>query len=216
MNRPMCSYSRSGKTASRRLDLMSQHGTSEPRFRASDVHVDWGTAESEFDQLRLCRVTRANSDGLAEMAREFRCAGESPFGLALDDPDAFFDRVARFELGIGLPPDRVRMSQFWLFRGDLILGSSRLRHRLIPVLELDGGHIGYEIRPSERRKGLGSTLLRLTLQKAREIGLSRVLLTAEPTNLGSIGVIQANGGAFADTSISHRTGREMNRYWIKL
>ena len=114
-----------------------------------------------FDRLRLCRITRKNSDGLGEMAREFQGVGESGF-------------------------------------------------------ELDGGHIGYEIRPGERRQGFGSALLRLTLQEARGIGLSRVLLTAEPTNLGSIGVIQGNGGAFADTSVSPRTGREMNRYWIEL
>jgi predicted acetyltransferase len=150
------------------------------------------------------------------MARDFQTAGESAFELALEDPDAFFDQIALFELAKDLPPDRVRMSQYWLLRDDQILGSSRLRHQLIPVLELDGGNIGYEIRPSARCKGFGSALLRLTLQEARGIGLSRVLLTTEPTNLGSIGVIQCNGGVFADTSVSPRTGCEMHRYWIEL
>ncbi len=168
------------------------------------------------DELHLCRVTRENSGGLAEMAREFKAAGESGFEFALADSQVFFDRIASFELGTDLPADRVRQSQFWLFRGDRLLGSSRLRHKLIPALKLDGGHIGYEIRPSERRLGSGSALLRLTLEEATAIGLSRVLLTTEPANLGSIGVIRNNGGVLADTSVSPRTGREMNRYWIEL
>jgi len=81
---------------------------------------------------------------------------------------------------------------------------------------LDGGNIGYEVRPSERRRSVGRELLRLTLDEARRIGLRRVLLTTEPTNLGSIGVILANGGVFTDTSISPNTGRKMNRYWVTL
>lgn len=168
------------------------------------------------DRLRLRRVTVENSGGLEEMAREFRAAGESFYDLALDAPDAFFEEVAWFERGAELPSDRVRMSRFWLFEGDRILGSSRLRHRLIPVLELDGGHIGYEIRPSDRRRGFGSALLRLTLDEARGIGLKRVLLTAAHTNAASIRVIESNGGCFADSSLSPSTGDVMNRYWIDL
>jgi predicted acetyltransferase len=165
---------------------------------------------------RLCRATRENSSDLADYAQEFADAGESCFVLPGDDPEAFLARVEMFEAGEDLPENRVRMSWFWLLRGDRILASSRLRHELIPVLLLDGGNIGYEVRPSERRRGVGRELLRLTLDEARRIGLRRVLLTTETTNLGSIGVILANGGAFDDTSVSPSTGRTLNRYWIEL
>jgi len=166
--------------------------------------------------LRLCRVTRENSSDLAEYAREFADSGESCFVLPGNDPEAFLARVEMFEAGENLPENRVRMSWFWLLRGDRIVASSRLRHELIPVLLLDGGNIGYEVRPSERRRSVGRELLRLTLDEARRIGLRRVLLTTEPINLGSIGVILANGGVFTDTSISPNTGLKMNRYWVTL
>jgi predicted acetyltransferase len=165
---------------------------------------------------RLCRVTRENSSDLAEYAREFADAADSSFVLPGNDPDAFLARVEMDEAGKDLPENRVRMSWFWFLQGDRIVASSRLRHELIPVLLLDGGNIGYEVRPSERRRGVGRELLRLMLDQARRIGLGRVLLTTETTNLGSIGVILANGGVFADTSISPHTGRTMNRYWIAL
>lgn len=168
------------------------------------------------EDLRLCRVARDNSSDLAEYAREFADARESGFALPGSDPEAFLTRVEMFERGEDLPENRVRMSWFWLLRGDRIVASSRIRHELIPVLLLDGGHIAYEVRPSERRRGVGSELLRLTLSEARHMGLRRVLLTAETTNLGSIGVILANGGAFEDTSVSPNTGRTLNRYWITL
>jgi predicted acetyltransferase len=165
---------------------------------------------------QLCRLTRENSAGLEELAREFEVAGEVGFELALADPEAFFEEITRFELGRDLPSERVRQSEFWLLRAGRILGSSRLRNRLIPVLELDGGNIGYEIRPSERRQGLGTALLRLTLVEARAVGLPRVFLTADSTNRPSIRVIENNGGVFTDTSRSPHSGRTMNRYWIEL
>lgn len=166
--------------------------------------------------LRLCRVTRENSSDLVEYAREFADVGERYFVLPGNDPEAFLARIELFEAGRHLPGNRVRMTWFWLFQGDRIVASSRLRHELIPVLLLDGGNIGYEVRPSARRCGVGRELLGLTLDEARRIGLRRALLTTETTNLGSIGVILANGGILADTSVSPNTGRTMNRYWIAL
>ena len=166
--------------------------------------------------LRLCRVTRENSSDLPAYAQEFVDSGESYLVLPENDPGAFLARVEMFEAGRDLPEDRVRMTWFWLLRGDRIVASSRLRHELIPVLLLDGGNIGYEVRPSERRRGVGRELLRLTLDEARGMGLRRVLLTTETTNLGSIAVILGNGGIFEDTSISPNTGRTLNRYWITL
>ena len=164
--------------------------------------------------LRLCRATRANSHDLAAYAQSFVEAGEPHVVLPRNDPEALLADIERFEEARDLPPDRVRMTWFWLFRGDRIIASSRLRHALIPVLLQDGGHIGYEVRPSERRQGIARALLRLTLGEARRIGLRRVLLTAEPTNLGSVRVILANGGVFSGKSISPHTGRAMNHYWI--
>ena len=168
------------------------------------------------DAPRLERASRQYADSFLEMAREFHQAGDARFDEALENPDAHFEGAERFEVGRELPENRVRQSEFWLWSGPRLLGSSRLRHRLIPVLELDGGNIGYEIRPTERAKSYGSELLRLTLEEARQSGLRRVLLTTEPTNRPSIAVIERNGGVLADTSIFPNTGRQMLRYWIQL
>ncbi len=60
---------------------------------------------------------------------------------------------------------------FWLVRdGCRVLAQSSLRHHLTPALERFGGHIGYVVRPSERRQGYGTLLLALTLASARARG----------------------------------------------
>ena len=164
--------------------------------------------------IRLEAVSAANSSGLQRFALEFAEAGEGAFSLAAADPQAYLARVENFAEGRNLPPQRVRAHEFWLFRGDRILGNSRLRTKLIPEIELDGGHISYSIRPSERRQGYGTELLRHTLLEARRSGLESVLLTTSPSNVGSIGVIERNGGQLLDRPKSPFTGEQLLRFVI--
>jgi predicted acetyltransferase len=165
---------------------------------------------------RLERLSRAHAAALRAMAAEFHADGDPRFDDLLEDEAAFYARVDRFERGVDLPEDRVRMTWYLLFEADELLGAARLRHRLIPVLLRDGGHIGYEIRPSRRRRGCGQALLGLMLDEARAIGLDRVLLTTEATNTASTRLIEAAGGESDGLSVSPNTGETMRRFWIDL
>lgn len=153
---------------------------------------------------------------MLEFAEEFRGEGDDRLDALLDETEAFFELADRFERDLDLPEDRVPMTHYLLFRDGRLVAMSRLRRRLIPVLLLDGGNIGYEVRRSERRRGYASEILRRTLDEARGIGLERVLLTTEVSNLGSIRVIENAGGVPDSDSISSRTGEHMCRFWIDL
>lgn len=122
--------------------------------------------------------------------------------------------------GIGLRPGIVPQTDFWLVRrdpsGPMILGASSLRHALNESLRDIGGHIGYDVRPSERRKGYGTQLLAMTLPHARALGLTRVLLTCDSDNVASARIIEHNGGVLASQSVSPRSGVLVSRYWIEL
>jgi predicted acetyltransferase len=122
-------------------------------------------------RMRLEPMRRDHAEALRAVGEEFRAEGDPRYDLLLNDPDAYFADAERFERGVDLGPDRVPMSYFVLFAGDRLVGASRLRHQLIPVLEKDGGNIGYEIRATERGRGYGKRLLSLTLERARARGL---------------------------------------------
>ncbi|HZH97657.1 MAG TPA: hypothetical protein VEX38_01685, partial [Fimbriimonadaceae bacterium] len=81
--------------------------------------------------------------------------------------DQFFARLEHHASGENLPEGIVQQTVFWLVdEADQIHGELRLRHRLNDALLQEGGHIGYVIRTSSRRKGYGRLILRLGLEKA--------------------------------------------------
>ena len=96
--------------------------------------------------------------------------------------------------GIGLEDWRVPQSIFWLYVDGMPVGFGKVRHRLTEKLLIDGGNVGYGIRPSERGKGYGTIQLKLLLEQAKEIGIERVLLTINNDNINSIKLALINGG----------------------
>jgi predicted acetyltransferase len=113
-------------------------------------------------------------------------------------------------------PGWVPDSVFWLVHGNTFIGRVNLRHRLTAQLRRRGGHIGYEIRPSMRRRGYGTQALALTLPCARAIGLRRVLLTCDEDNVASRRVIEVNGGLLEGISQVRGWPKRVCRYWIDL
>lgn len=159
---------------------------------------------------------------------EFNAHGEAFLGAGATDWPAYVEQCAEEARGIVRDPARVPQTVLLLARvspsaspGDetrqaRVLGVAKLRHMLTPTLEDIGGHIGYSIRPSERGKGYGTLILALTLERARELGLSRVLLTCDTDNTRSARVIMRNGGVLTSEGYSPLRGARVSRYWIAL
>lgn len=149
---------------------------------------------------------------------DWKSTGEQlvPFVLSMDysNFDEYIQKLKNYSLGIGLQEGFVPHSTFWLISNDKIIGVSNLRHSLTDKLLKADGNIGYGIRPSERKKGFATILLQLTLDKARAIGLSKVLLTCDKDNIGSVKTILNNGGIL--DSEEEIEGKPLHRYWINL
>lgn len=126
-------------------------------------------------------------------------------------------RVQDVENGINLD-GYASSTTFWMYddKANKILGASNLRHYLTDEGVKNWGHIGYGIRPSERRKGYATELLKLTLEEADKIGIKRVLLGAYSGNVGSWKVMEKCGGELENIVIEQETGLPIKRYWISL
>ena len=83
-------------------------------------------------------------------------------------------------------------------------------------LKLIGGHLGADIRKSERKKGFGALILKLTLEKAGELGLGKVLITCDKNNIASAKTIEKCGGVFEKEIVREETGTIFLHYWIEL
>ena len=96
-----------------------------------------------------------------------------------------------------------------------LVGILDYRLRLSPFLLQYGGHIGYSVHPSERRKGYGARMLRMLLPICRAQGEKKVLIVCDRENEASRRVIRKNGGVLENT-VAGPDGVLMERYWITL
>ena len=95
-----------------------------------------------------------------------------------------------------------------------IVGMIDIRRRLNDYLLEFGGNIGYSIRKSERKKGYAKEMLRLALEKCKELHLAKVLITCSKSNIASAKTIIGNGGIL-ENEVPDGDGITQ-RYWIEL
>jgi predicted acetyltransferase len=173
-------------------------------------------------------------EGAAEFMAEGRldstyalCLGYDLRGL-----QEHFDQFVRELEDLGdsqqQPGGRYLDRVLWLVDEGEYLGQASIRPELCTAYLLTyGGHIGYSVRPSKRRRGYGRELLALALEESRKMGLRKVLVTCDSDNVGSRKIIEYNGGVFESamsmTPRAFRTeGRKPRaqvnklRYWIDL
>ena len=112
-------------------------------------------------------------------------------------------------------PDWVTGSVYFAIVDDNIVGTIAIRNYLNESLLNTGGHIGYGIRPSKRRKGYGAKMLALALDKCRGSGAEKVLVTCDKDNIASAKTAMKNGGVLED-EFAEENGNIVQRYWINL
>jgi predicted acetyltransferase len=168
-----------------------------------------------MNPIRL-RPPRAG-DEAAVIAGQRAMAAADGFTFALDYQagmpwQAYLRLLDRQHRGVGLPDGWVPATFLVAEADGQVVGRTSIRHELNEHLKLEGGHIGYAVLPGHRRHGYATEILRQSVIIVRSVGVDRVLVTCEDSNLGSAAVIERCGGRL--DSVIEVGSRKVRRYWI--
>lgn len=167
--------------------------------------------------LKLVKLDKSYQRQLNEMMDEWSSTGEKIIPWAIrkvdyHDFDNYLESLEVKEVGEGMVPD----STYFCLDIDrnIFVGAVNIRHYLNDSLLKDGGHVGDGIRPSERRKGLGTEMVGLALEECRKLGIKRALMCCDKVNVGSAKTIMNNGGILENEIMID--DEIVQRYWIDL
>jgi predicted acetyltransferase len=134
------------------------------------------------------------------------------FGPSWHDAEGFATYVAQLRAEAleetPRPDGWVPSTTWWYVDGPDYLGRVALRHRLTEGLLEVAGHIGYDVRPTARRRGFATAMLAGALSHANAMAIDQALLTCDEDNVGSRIVIERAAGVYEDS----RHGKR--RYWV--
>lgn len=171
--------------------------------------------------LELKKPSEEDVEAIQEFREEFERLGEQMHGAGgledVRDVRRWIKLCRERETWDRVPEGLVPACMFLCVRKEdgYLVGLIQLRLDLNEELENFGGHIGYCIRPSQRRKGYAKEMLGLCLDFGRRRGMTRILVTCARENEASRRTILANGGVYEDTRLAD-WGACMERYWIPL
>lgn len=170
----------------------------------------------------LVEPNEAYAKQISEYRQAFLDADSSMDGCGplrrFEDPLAYIAECKKYTSAETVPDGWVVASQFLCIRkaDNRLVGMIQVRHYFNEWLAEYGGHIGYSVKPDERRKGYATAMLKAILPLCKELGLDKILISCIDGNIGSEKAILHNGGVYESTVCEPDKNRNLKRFWIEL
>ena len=166
---------------------------------------------------RLVTLEMSHAEALESFLVEFDPCPDELHGYFCDRdwPVArIVTELAMWGRGEGIKPGWVPCSTWFWEEAGVLQGVINVRHRLSPQLRVIGGHVGYAVAPSHRRKGVATAMLAAVLPEVWRLGVDRALLTCDADNVASALTIERNGGVLDREAWVESEGKVQRWYWI--
>ena len=180
--------------------------------------VAWGK-----ENVILRKPDKSFASEIRAYREEMLLAGSSMDGTGalrrLEDPQEWLKQNALMEHPENVPENKVPATQFVLTdpESKRIYGMLQVRHYLNEYLQRFAGHIGYSVRPTERRKGYAKKMLKMSLCYCKEtLGMDRVMVSCLVGNEASRRTILSCGGVFMERVYEPIENVWLEKYWITL
>lgn len=187
------------------------------QYQYAMLNEEWARqGENGASELRLVFPTlEMEREALAYRQEYFDCGEFVIHGDGgLDNAESYSQWIEKINGDLTKERENfVASTTLFAVVGERIVGTIQIRHKLNDFLLQFGGHIGYGVRPSERRRGYASAMLKEALRMYREKGIDRVLVTCDKSNTGSARTILKNGGKL-ENEVVEKDGNTLQRYWI--
>ena len=186
---------------------------------------NWGMGGKQKSSGKVCLVKPDLTffNQYNDMMREWQESGTQIVPWFLNEPFDTLEEFAKFikmldmcEHATNDSPYASTTSYFVTDGHGRLIGATSLRHYLTVEGFNSWGHIGYGIRPSERRKGYAVQSLKLMLEQAKARHINRVLIGVHERNVGSWKTVEKCGGVLENTVSVEGDDEPIRRYWIKI
>ena len=167
--------------------------------------------------LKMTLPTDADREAVLSFYDEIEKSGGACIGMSgHSDYDRWAAGMHDRHTGQNLPDGYVRENFYLCYDGPELIGVFSLKFTLTDYLLHYGGHVGYAVRPSVRRRGYATQILRQGLELAKGFGFDRLLCICDEDNIASEKVILNNGGVLEDRAFDPEENVWIRRYWIDL